>query len=343
MTVVAASGDQGSADCSTGSRGEPASDRRLAVDYPASSPFVTGVGGTQLRLSTSNHITQQLVWNDTFENPDSAGGGGLSHLFARPSYQKGVVSEDRRAVPDVSALADPTPGYALYCTSSACPSIGWSTVGGTSAAAPLLAGGVALVDQDLHRHHKEVLGFMNPLLYRLGKSKSGVFSDVLSYGNDVGPYFPGGPGKPLGCCTAKAGFDLASGWGSVDLATLDSDARAILPRVPNLRLSIPRGQNPVKAHRIRTVLRCSASCTVLSFALVAIKGSREFEVSSAPRHLRAKTTQTLALRFSKKEERELRTALADGKRIFAEAYGVLSDTQGDVLALTPARTVKIVG
>ncbi|MFL5824479.1 MAG: protease pro-enzyme activation domain-containing protein [Solirubrobacteraceae bacterium] len=343
VTVVAAAGDQGSADCSSPSPYQPARDRRLAVDFPASSPWVTGVGGTQLRLDASNHIQQQLVWNDTNQIPDSAGGGGLSHLFARPSYQKGVVGSDRRAVPDVSALADPSPGYAVFCSAAECRSISpWSTVGGTSAAAPLLAGGVALVDQDLHRHGQELMGFMNPLLYQLGKSNSGVFRDVLAYGNDVGRFMPGG-GHPLGCCTAKAGFDLASGWGSTDLEALDSAARSMLPKIPDLLLSIPGGQRPVSQHRIITALRCSASCTALAFALVAVKGTRVFEVSADPRTLKANTSSRVALRFSKRQERRLRDALAHGRKIFAEAFGALSDAKGDILELTPAKRVRISG
>ena len=344
VTVLAAAGDNGSADCTAGERRPPAPDRSLAVDFPASSPWVTGVGGTQLTLSSSNQIERQLVWNDTSQNPMAAGGGGLSELFARPAYQDGVVVGNRRVVPDVSGLADPAPGYATYCSAPDCgPGPRWSTVGGTSAATPLLAGGVALVDQDLRRHERESMGFMNPLLYRFGQTRPGLFSDVTAYGNDVGPYIRGGNYQPLGCCTATVGFDSASGWGSVNLAELDSIALATLPRVPSLSLSIPTGQRPVKAHRIVVALRCSASCRALSFALVAIPGSKVFEVSSTPVGLRGHTSHDVALSFSPSQEQRLRRALAHGKRIFAEAYGVLVDAQGGVLTVTPARRVRIAG
>src|SRR5207302_6121629 len=119
ITVLAASGDSGSAGC-IAHTGAPADE--LAVSYPASSPWVTAVGGTNLLLSSANQIQSQLVWNDTSRFPGDAGGGGVSRLFARPGYQSGVNATglgstvNRRLVPDVSGLADIAPGYATYCT-----------------------------------------------------------------------------------------------------------------------------------------------------------------------------------------------------------------------------------
>lgn len=342
VTVLAAAGDNGSADCAAGEPRPPAPDRRLAVDFPASSPWVTGVGGTQLFLNPDNHIQRQLVWNDAGQHPMSAGGGGRSRLFARPAYQRGVVTGDRRVVPDVSALADPAPGYATYCSAPDC-GIGsrWSTVGGTSAATPLLAGGVALVEQDLRQHGRKAIGFMNPLLYGLARTDPRVFSDVTAYGNDVGPFIPGGNHGPLGCCTATVGFDPASGWGSVDLAQLDADAMTILPRVPSLWLSVPPGEHPINARRIVVTLRCSTSCRALSFALVAIPGAKVFEVRSSPVAIPGHVPRRVALSLSRSQDHRLRRALQHGKRIFAEAFGVLVDAQGSVLAVTPARRVPI--
>jgi kumamolisin len=344
VTVMAAAGDNGSADCTAGESYPPARDRRLAVDFPASSPWVTGVGGTQLRLNSANRIVQQLVWNDAHKIQDSAGGGGLSYLFGRPSYQNGVVKAAHRAVPDVAMLADPGPGYAVYCSASSCGGRPyWSTVGGTSAASPLLAGGVALVDEDLQVHHQEVLGFLNPLLYSLGKSSAGIFDDVTAYGNDVGPYLPGGNGKPLGCCTAGPGYDLASGWGSVDLGELDSRALSLLPKVPNLSLSIPPHQDPVREALIKGVIQCSAKCRALAFALVEIHGAGGFDARSRPVALPGRGHKLLLISFSHRQEYRLRKAVAHHRKIFAEAYGVLLDAQGDVLSLSSGHRVAIPG
>jgi subtilase family serine protease len=234
ITFVAATGDQGSADCD-GPRGHPL--HMLAVNFPASSPFVTGVGGTNFTLNSFNHITAQLVWNDSSFQPGSAGGGGLSQLFGRPNYQNGTISAKHRSTPDVSMLADIVPGYAIFCSASTdCSSAHpWESVGGTSAATPLLAGGMALIDQSLLAHNKKDLGLVNPLLYKLGHSSLArqVFSDVLRYGNDIGTFI--GNRRPLGCCKAHRGFDFASGWGSVKVANL---AAAAIARQPSPRRAL---------------------------------------------------------------------------------------------------------
>src|SRR2546429_5539070 len=88
------------------------------------------------------------------------GGGGVSNTFGKPSWQSGPGTQSgNREVPDVSADADPATGYATYCTvtNAGCPSTGWITVGGTSAAAPLWAGSMALIDQYLQSQGKAVV------------------------------------------------------------------------------------------------------------------------------------------------------------------------------------------
>ncbi len=218
VSVLASAGDQGSSSCVYLGRIQ----HRLAVSYPASSPWVTGVGGTNMVVGRSNHLRAELVWNDTYAAPD-AGGGGFSGLFARPAFQSAFQTTGR-VVPDVSMLADLAPGYAIYCTvrGADCGKGGWTGAGGTSAAAPLLAAGVTLIDQDLRNHHHHGLGDLNPLLYLLGSgpARTQVFNDVTAINNDLGPYLPGTNHQQLGCCAAGLGYDAASGWGSVNLATL---------------------------------------------------------------------------------------------------------------------------
>lgn len=223
ISVLAASGDSGSSDCIDGSSGVIT--RKLAVNYPASSDWVTSVGGTNIALTPTNVISNQVVWNDGSAQPGDAGGGGFSSLFPRPRYQNRVVKENRRAIPDVALLADIAPGYDVYCTAAPdCVNShvtdAWQTVGGTSAATPFLAGGFALLDQDLRRHKLDSLGLANPLLYDIGRSAVNapqVFDDVTEGSNDVGPFLTTGAGQ-LSCCTAGAGFDEASGWGGVTSA-----------------------------------------------------------------------------------------------------------------------------
>jgi kumamolisin len=328
ITFLSSSGDQGSADC-VGLDGAPVD--RLAVNYPSSSPWVTGVGGTNLILSATNQITGQVVWNDASLQPGAAGGGGASMLFARPSYQKGTVTRNARFVPDVSMLADIVPGYAVYCSApgdcvnSMNPNP-WQTVGGTSAATPLFAGGLALVDQELRMSGRPDLGLVNPLLYKVGRSAAlnpRVFSDVVSFSNDVGPFIPGNH-KPLGCCAAGRGFDRASGWGSVNIAGLAGIAVLLTP--PQVGLSLPRPQRAVQRRAVLATVSCSAACRVGAFADVAIASSTPFRISSRIVALSAAGKTTVPVPFGRKHLREVRAALSRRHRVSATVFGVLFGT-----------------
>ena len=143
QTVVAASGDQGSTACSGDTTNGLTTTQQfaLAVNYPASSPYVTGVGGTEITAAnsvstnstywspqgTSDTLTSakiyipEIAWNDnSTQGGLSASGGGASALFSKPTWQKGVPgipSDSKRDVPDVSLYSSPGfPGY-LYCSS----------------------------------------------------------------------------------------------------------------------------------------------------------------------------------------------------------------------------------
>ena len=352
ITFLASSGDQGSADC-TNMDGTPA--RVLAVNYPASSWWVTGVGGTNLVLNAANQITSQVVWNDAAVQPGAAGGGGDSTIFTRPDYQHGFVRPNRRGVPDVSMLADVVPGYAIFCSAQgACINPGnsnpWQSVGGTSAATPLLAGGLALIDEQLRMGRKQDLGLVNPLLYSDARSP-GVFYDVTGIGNDVGPDI-GGNGRPLGCCRAHPGYDEASGLGSVKLSGLAGLALALEPKIVSLVLSVPGHQSPVRHHQIHATVSCSGPCLMGAYARVAIGRSRSFEVASQVFRLRSRGSRTIALKFSSRQLGRLRSALASGTRITATVHGalfdpavysVLADPGGSIQQQTGGVSIRISG
>ncbi len=338
-TFLASSGDQGSADC-VNSSGR--SLHELAVNFPASSPWVTGVGGTNFLLNAANQITSEVVWNDAQVQPGSAGGGGPSQLFPRPYYQNGTVHHNHRGVPDVSMLADIVPGYAIYCTASIDCSHErpWEAVGGTSAATPLLAGGVALVDQELREHHRQDLGLANPLLYRLGRSSlsTQVFTDVLFYGNDVGTEIPGN-GHPLGCCSAAHGFDLASGWGSVNVDGLGAQAVALQP--PRESMTLPAHQKPVANHQIDATVSCMAACRMGAVAEVKITGQKAFQAASEPVTLAAAGKQTVSIAFSSSQLSRLRRGLQRHRRIVAEVSAVILDSQNRIQSATLAKRLTI--
>ncbi|MGY1496043.1 S53 family peptidase [Streptomyces sp. QTS52] len=185
LGFYAASGDDGSDD---------AGDGTTTVDYPASDPYVTGVGGTKLTVTSANAFSKEVAW--------SGGGGGKSSVFKIPSWQTAVQKSAGggfRQVPDVSAHANPSPGVSIYSQGS------WAAVGGTSAAAPEWAAFAALYNQQAAAAGKANLGFANPALY----TASGTgFHDITSGSN--------------GAYSAATGWDFTTGWGSYNAATLAS-------------------------------------------------------------------------------------------------------------------------
>jgi kumamolisin len=332
ISFLASSGDDGSASCI--GPGGPLD--MLAVSFPASSPWVTGVGGTNFALNAANQITWQEVWNDT-PIQLGAGGGGISRLFSRPSYQKAVGSFNDRAVPDVSMLADVAPGYVVYC--SAKPdcvgrqnSDRWLPVGGTSAATPLLAGGIALTDEDLRLNGRQDLGLANPLLYALATSSlaSQVFDDVTSGNNDIGAFLPGSGGQPLGCCTATLGYDTASGLGSVNVSNFAAAVTKLEPAIVDVGLSLPRQLHPVAARRILATVTCSGVCLVAAYAELTIGRGRPFRVNSAISLLRRVRSKTISLKLAGSDLAKLRSGLAAHRRVAAIVYAVILDPGANV-------------
>jgi kumamolisin len=233
ISVLVSTGDQGSTGCraTNNETGETTALPVKAVSLPSSSPYVTAVGGTNLSLTKSNHIHDEIVWNDSWVNGKAgipwSGAGGASIITPRtPWWQAGVKGYGPgRKVPDVSALADRFPGYAFYCTAAACKGEeaipGWSVVGGTSAATPLTAAGIALINQDAEQSGQPDLGFLNPLIYRTGydaTTRKSAFFDVTTGNDDIWPTLSKlVTGIPYSCCSAGPGYDWASGWGSLNI------------------------------------------------------------------------------------------------------------------------------
>ncbi len=218
ITVVVAAGDTGSSACA---RGVPASkltsaDKKPQVSWPASSPYVLAVGGTNLTLNADNGIASTGAWNDTaYPAPFTAtkgGGGGQSTFESRPWWQpeQSFANSSKRMVPDIAAFGDESPGYPIVCSSGvkSCPNSppqGITFVGGTSAATPLVAGMIALWAQQAKQQGLPKPGFVPPLLYSLAKSNPGAFIDITQGSNAL---FGGS------CCPARPGYDLATGLGS---------------------------------------------------------------------------------------------------------------------------------
>ena len=221
VTVLAASGDSGAADVRfDGSTFY----LKPVTSWPDSDPFVTGVGGTQLHLAGAGQPGPATVWNDTFNVPTNnfvfgspgpnalAGGGGKSVIFSRPGYQDSVASVvgRQRGVPDIS-MSGACNGSADMYQSFAGQPAGWYPTCGTSEATPEFAGIVALASQ-VAGHP---LGLINPALYRLSGEGAPGIADVTS-GNNTVAFPQGGKTHTVAGFSARPGYDLASGIGTID-------------------------------------------------------------------------------------------------------------------------------
>lgn len=247
QTVIAASGDQGAADCD----GEVASAvDGLAVDVPAAIPEVTGVGGTEFTDDASSTATTtywnaantsvggsaisyipEIAWDDTVENGFLTGtGGGVSTVFTKPTWQVGtnVPADGYRDVPDIAFSASSDHDAYLVCSNQtandscmngfAAPSGSVLSTGGTSFGAPTFAGIVALINQ----RTGSAQGNVNPTLYSLAESTAAAFHDITTGSNDV-PCTTGSPDCPANNVmgyVAGTGYDQTTGLGSIDANVL---------------------------------------------------------------------------------------------------------------------------
>ncbi|MGH3191303.1 MAG: S53 family peptidase [Streptosporangiaceae bacterium] len=225
VTVLAATGDEGDTDYSNVAG--TLTYTHKAVDWPASDPLVTAVGGTQLALwGNGQRNTPDVAWNDTTNyalndafngSPDpvpSSTGGGLSAVFARPSYQNGVASVvgNHRGIPDI-AMSGACSGLVVTYDGFGGEQAGWYVDCGTSEATPMFAGIVALADQQAGHS----LGLINPALYSMLASHAPGIVDVTQGNNTVSFWQDNKLNKVWGY-RAGPGYDLVSGVGTVNAA-----------------------------------------------------------------------------------------------------------------------------
>jgi Pro-kumamolisin, activation domain/Bacterial Ig-like domain (group 3) len=243
ITWLAASGDSGAAACDYGS-GIQAASHGLAVNFPASVPEVTAVGGTEFNegsgtywsatnnanLSSALSYIPEIAWNDTAAGGGlAATGGGASIIFSKPSWQTGtgVPNDGVRDVPDVSfdASNDHDP-YLIYADGD------YWYVGGTSASTPVFSAILALLNGYLVSNgilSQAGVGNINPTLYRLAQTTTGVFHDITA-GNNIVPCVNGSPNCSNGQLgySAGPGYDQATGLGSLDAYNLATQWAASL-------------------------------------------------------------------------------------------------------------------
>ncbi|HZU66362.1 MAG TPA: S53 family peptidase [Ktedonobacteraceae bacterium] len=202
VTIFSSSGDSGVGNPDTHGQIYPFP----TVNYPASSPYVTAVGGTDLTADTQGNYQSEVGW--------SGSGGGISQYFAEPDYEVSYLPpsiqsqlNNHRGLPDISYNADPSTSIVIY--GSFLGTGTWYFIGGTSEGSPQWAGIIA----DANQFAGHPLGFLNPQLYALGAGSqyNTLYHDILT-GNNSSHGIQG--------YNAGPGWDFVTGWGTLDAAQL---------------------------------------------------------------------------------------------------------------------------
>jgi subtilase family serine protease len=247
-TFLASSGDEGNGGSAKQRKGSAVLST-TAVGFPAVSPLVTAVGGTQLMLGwtlaptstnplnfVASSTNTEALWNECsiFGVGNCATGGGTSGFFAAPSWQsgQGSINGGMRSIPDLSWNAAVNGGVLTYTTQY--PTVirqGWHIIGGTSAASPQMAGIIALANQARAAAGKAPLGLLGPRIYALGNADASApdasfDGNGVSYFRDIVPQTFTGPDgttivldnnqwfDPAPPYFATPGYDLTTGFGS---------------------------------------------------------------------------------------------------------------------------------
>jgi uncharacterized protein (TIGR03437 family) len=256
ITWLYSAGDNGAAGCDT--KGAAVASLGLASYFPADVPEIVAVGGTEFNEGNGSYWSStnsgsgasamsyipETVWNDTTSSHIAAGSGGVSAFFPKPPWQTGpgVPNDGQRDVPDVAFAASGVhDGYVTVSNGQ------MVTNGGTSAATPLFAGMVLLLNQYLVKngvHSAPGLGNLNTMLYRVAQSNPAVFHDITT-GNNLVPCSPDLPNCTTGSMgyTAGPGYDLCTGLGSIDFAKLA--AAATVKPAPASLIVVSSNANPV--------------------------------------------------------------------------------------------------
>ncbi len=204
-TAFNASGDLAGMECKHGENwSAPPSTDDVGVDAVASLPEMTSVGGTKLSTDGDGHWLSEQSWYNTPLILGTA--GGASTLFGRPDWQTvGIGTElpDRRLVPDISAVSDPSTGVRIVFDQTV------MVGGGTSQAAPIWAGLTALMNDKLRTSGADPVGDLNPVLYRLAKSTTlpPGLRDINLGGNAIS-------------ISGTLGYDMVTGLGTPNVANL---------------------------------------------------------------------------------------------------------------------------
>jgi kumamolisin len=289
VTVCVASGDNGSSD-------DPNKASPAQVDFPASSPFALGCGGTKLTGAGTANV-EEVVWH---EPTGGASGGGISRIFKPPNFQsnasvppaKDPAGPVGRGVPDVCGDADPQTGYNIHVDGQK------MVIGGTSAVAPLWAGLVARLNQKLGKS----VGFLNPTLY----NNPGVCFDITQGTNGDYQAGPGwdpctGLGSPNGASLLKA---LSGSAPASSLAALRATRRAIVRRM--MARLIRRRVNAIMRNQGRRIVRRRVAVLMRPHRA---DGHGPARLAQIRRRLRIRVARRVRGHFRRQMKRQIRQTL----------------------------------
>jgi hypothetical protein len=285
VAVVASSGDSG-----------------FGVEYPAASAYVTAVGGTSLVRDSSPRGWSETAW--------AGAGSGCSAYIPKPAWQTDTGCPTR-SVADVAAVADPGTGVAAFDSGSG----GWGVYGGTSAAAPLVAGVYALVGQPAANGD---YAYRNPSAFR----------DVTSGGN--------GPCSLIYLCNAGIGFDGPTGVGTPNggdpVQATSGTTTPAKPTLPSVKIS-RKSMRVTRTGRLRLRLSCPAgsACSGKLVLRTRARGSRT-TVSIANRgfYVPAGRSRTITVRLTKR----VRAMLHQHRKLQVSAAAASLDTEHSAAAAT---------
>jgi pseudomonalisin len=281
ITVLVSAGDSGAAGCDSSSATKATQGR--GVNGICSTPYSTCVGGTEFNDTANPSLywsnttgangesalgyIPENVWNESGSSGLWSTGGGVSTVYAKPSWQigKGVPADGKRDVPDVALTAAGHDSYlvgvwgALYA------------IGGTSAASPSFAGIMAIAAQKAAAR----LGNANPEIYHLAAAQSSgsdsIFHDITSGSNSV----PGVTGF-----NATVGYDETTGWGSVDADKLVMAwGASATTQTPTLNLKLSSSSV--------TLAKTGATTTVTTSVGGGLSAAASLSVSGLPSGLTA--------------------------------------------------------
>jgi hypothetical protein len=261
---------------------------------PSSSPYITQVGGTTLTMSGAGaSYVSETVWN---WGGGTGSSGGVSSYYPLPTWQSGIsttsnhASTSQRNIPDVALTAD---NVTAYDSDGAV-----ENDGGTSCAAPLWAGFLALVNQQAVSLGNPPAGFVNPAIYAIGKGQNATYTYAACFhdtttGNNFWSESPGN-------YSAVAGYDLCTGWGTPNGANLidalaGTPAAGLLVEVPDSMAFSGFAGGPFSPGSA-TFQLTNAANTALGWSLVST--SAWLKVASANGSLAGFATTNLSVSLS---------------------------------------------